>query len=166
MASLRFLLFSASNHIAARIKALITALWVFGGTALELEVNGKTLATGVSDQRGSVPRFGETVLVVDDDASVREVLDGIIGCGHSRIPVYEGTIDNIVGLIYAKDLLKCWGEGQDQVQVGANDQARDDSAGLQAVAAVGEEQVEGRRLPTVRVMREVRRVIDWMDRKA
>ncbi len=36
----------------------------YDGTALELEVNGKTLATGVSDQRGSVPRYGERVLVV------------------------------------------------------------------------------------------------------
>ncbi len=36
----------------------------YDGTALELEVNGQTLATGVSDQRGSVPRYGESVLVV------------------------------------------------------------------------------------------------------
>ncbi|MFT3663813.1 LEA type 2 family protein [Piscinibacter sp.] len=36
----------------------------FDGSALELEVNGKTLASGVSDQRGSVPRYGERVLVV------------------------------------------------------------------------------------------------------
>lgn len=36
----------------------------YDGTALELEVNGKTLATGVSDQKGSVPRYGESILVV------------------------------------------------------------------------------------------------------
>ncbi len=36
----------------------------YDGAALELEVNGKTLATGVSDHRGSVPRYGERVLVV------------------------------------------------------------------------------------------------------
>jgi CBS domain containing-hemolysin-like protein len=42
-------------------------------------------------------------------APVREVLSAIIDCGHSRIPVYEGTVDNIVGLVYAKDLLKYWG---------------------------------------------------------
>lgn len=36
----------------------------FDGTALELDVNGKTLATGVSDQKGSVPRYGESILVV------------------------------------------------------------------------------------------------------
>lgn len=36
----------------------------YDGTALELDVNGKTLATGVSDQKGSVPRYGESILVV------------------------------------------------------------------------------------------------------
>lgn len=36
----------------------------YDGTALELEVNGQTLATGVSDQKGSVPRYGESLLVV------------------------------------------------------------------------------------------------------
>lgn len=36
----------------------------YDGTALELEVNGKALATGVSDQKGSVPRYGENILVV------------------------------------------------------------------------------------------------------
>ena len=43
------------------------------------------------------------------DASVRELLDTINACGHSRIPVYEDSIDNIIGILYAKDLLKQWG---------------------------------------------------------
>lgn len=46
---------------------------------------------------------------VNVEAGVKEVLSAIIACGHSRIPVYEGTVDNIIGLIYAKDLLKYWG---------------------------------------------------------
>ena len=46
---------------------------------------------------------------VSADATVREVLATIISCGHSRIPVWDGTLDNIVGLIYAKDFLKYWG---------------------------------------------------------
>lgn len=36
----------------------------YNGAALDLEVNGRRLASGVSDARGSVPRFGETVLSV------------------------------------------------------------------------------------------------------
>ena len=58
----------------------------FDGAALELEVNGKTLATGVSDQRGSVPRFGEAVLTVPVSVSalnaVRQAL--LLADGSSR----------------------------------------------------------------------------------
>ena len=46
---------------------------------------------------------------ISSDATIADIVREIIACGHSRMPVYEGTIDNIVGLIYAKDLLKYWG---------------------------------------------------------
>ncbi|SAK74415.1 LEA type 2 family protein [Caballeronia ptereochthonis] len=36
----------------------------FDGVALDLDLNGRPFASGVSDQRGTVPRFGETVLSV------------------------------------------------------------------------------------------------------
>ncbi len=52
---------------------------------------------------------------VSADATVSEVLATIIGCGHSRIPVWDGTLDNIVGIIYAKDLLKYWGKDESAV---------------------------------------------------
>lgn len=46
---------------------------------------------------------------ISSDATIADIAREIIACGHSRMPVYEGTIDNIIGLIYAKDLLKYWG---------------------------------------------------------
>ncbi len=49
------------------------------------------------------------IACVSVESTVRELLDTIIACGHSRIPVYEDSIDNIIGLLYAKDLLKLWG---------------------------------------------------------
>ncbi|MDM8348164.1 LEA type 2 family protein [Pseudomonas sp. sp1636] len=36
----------------------------YNGVALDLEVNGQPLASGVSDQRGQVPRFGEALISV------------------------------------------------------------------------------------------------------
>lgn len=62
-----------------------------------------------------VPRTEIAAIAVN--AGVRETLDAIIACGHSRIPAYEGTIDNIVGLLYAKDLLKCWGLDESQIKI-------------------------------------------------
>lgn len=62
-----------------------------------------------------VPRTDMACVSVN--ASVHELLDTIINCGHSRIPVFEHTIDNIVGLLYAKDLLKSWGDVDGQVQI-------------------------------------------------
>ncbi len=48
----------------------------FNGVSLDLELNGKPFASGVSDQMGTVPRFGETVvnvpLTVPAFAAVRQ----------------------------------------------------------------------------------------------
>lgn len=51
-----------------------------------------------------VPRVGITAFPLN--GTLNDVLDLIIQKGHSRIPVYDGKMDNIVGVIYAKDLLK------------------------------------------------------------
>jgi len=40
------------------------------------------------------------------DATLSELVSLIIQKGHSRIPIWEGNVDNIVGVIHAKDLLK------------------------------------------------------------
>lgn len=64
-----------------------------------------------------VPRTDMACIPID--APVREALNTIIECGHSRIPVYDGTIDNVVGLLYAKDLLKYWGTEEAQVSLRA-----------------------------------------------
>ena len=50
-----------------------------------------------------VPRIAMVTLTTS--ATMEEAIDTIIEQGHSRIPVYEDTIDEIVGILYAKDLL-------------------------------------------------------------
>jgi putative hemolysin len=50
-----------------------------------------------------VPRVD--VVGVAVDTSLQALVDTIIQEGHSRIPVYEGSVDHIVGIVYAKDLL-------------------------------------------------------------
>lgn len=49
------------------------------------------------------PRTDMIAVKVDDDLQC--ILETIGRAGHSRIPVYEDNIDNIVGFVYAKDLL-------------------------------------------------------------
>jgi putative hemolysin len=50
-----------------------------------------------------VPRVD--IVAIDMRSSLEEIVDTIMEEGYSRLPVYDGTIDNIVGLVYAKDLL-------------------------------------------------------------
>jgi putative hemolysin len=44
--------------------------------------------------------------------TVAELIHLIIKCGHTRIPIYEGTVDRIVGVVLAKDLLMPLLEGR------------------------------------------------------
>lgn len=46
----------------------------YDGISLELELNDRQFATGVSDQRGSVPRFGETVVSVPVSVSAFDAM--------------------------------------------------------------------------------------------
>ncbi len=45
-------------------------------------------------------------------ASLDEVKNAILTLGHSRIPVYQESLDHIVGVLYAKDLIRYLGDGQ------------------------------------------------------
>jgi CBS domain containing-hemolysin-like protein len=50
-----------------------------------------------------VPR--DQISGIDLHAKSEQALDVLIEEGHSRIPVYQGTLDQMVGVIYARDLL-------------------------------------------------------------
>ena len=41
-----------------------------------------------------------------------EVLQTTISCRHTRIPIYEETIDRIIGILHVKDMLDCWSTGK------------------------------------------------------
>lgn len=58
-----------------------------------------------------VPRIDTNF--VSADASLEESLEKMLECGHSRFPVYRETIDNVIGLIYVKDLLQSFVRGED-----------------------------------------------------
>jgi putative hemolysin len=57
-----------------------------------------------------IPRTDMVCLEVS--TSEEEVLRTAIGSRHSRIPVYEETIDYIIGILNVKDMLDYWAEGK------------------------------------------------------
>jgi len=50
-----------------------------------------------------IPRVD--INAVEDSILLKELVKRVIDEGHSRIPVYSGTIDNIIGILYVKDLM-------------------------------------------------------------
>jgi LEA14-like dessication related protein len=56
----------------------------YDGVALDLEVNGRGLASGVSDQRGSIGRFSETVLTVPVSISAFSALRQALGLSQNQ----------------------------------------------------------------------------------
>jgi putative hemolysin len=65
---------------------------------------GDTLAREVM-----VPRID--VVGFEAEAPLAEATQTLIDTGHSRAPVFTGTIDNVVGLLYVKDILAAWHAG-------------------------------------------------------
>ncbi len=53
------------------------------------------------------------IRAIDQDEKFTEVKRIIIESGFSRIPVYDGNIDHIVGMLYVKDMLRHVGKGDD-----------------------------------------------------
>lgn len=61
--------------------------------------------TDLTARQVMVPR--PEIVAVPLTATLDDVVSQIERSGHSRLPVYEGSLDNIVGLIYGKDLIGC-----------------------------------------------------------
>ncbi|HWQ13917.1 MAG TPA: hemolysin family protein [Roseiflexaceae bacterium] len=50
------------------------------------------------------------IVAVDIETPVPEVLRTIAESGYSRFPVYQGSLDHIVGILYVKDILHAWAD--------------------------------------------------------
>jgi CBS domain containing-hemolysin-like protein len=57
-----------------------------------------------------IPRIDVTALEANTPS--RKAVELSLATGHSRMPIYEETIDKVIGLLYARDLLKMFGSGQ------------------------------------------------------
>jgi CBS domain containing-hemolysin-like protein len=92
-------------------------------TILSMGENEGIIEEKESEMIHSIFEFGDTtvreVMTPKPDMHCVNITDGmeaviqlIRGEGHSRIPIYEGNVDNIIGLVYAKNILEL-GKGND-----------------------------------------------------
>ena len=83
---------------------------------VEQDLPESTLDQGERQMIYSIFHFSETmtkeimvprmdVQAMDVNTSIRQARQDFIDAGHSRVPVYDDSIDNVIGLLYAKDLL-------------------------------------------------------------
>ncbi|MDD5686652.1 MAG: hemolysin family protein [Elusimicrobia bacterium] len=53
----------------------------------------------------------EKMTIVNIDLDKETFIDLVVESGHSRVPIYQGNADNIIGVIYAWDLMDMWRSG-------------------------------------------------------
>lgn len=111
----RYISIKESLNPVADFEKDIMEILEAGEKSKELEEDEKELISSVVEftetiaREVMVPRVD--IISVANSASLDEVYKKIMQTNHTRIPVFEGNIDNIVGIFYAKDLLKYVGQG-------------------------------------------------------
>ena len=85
-------------------------------TLLEASQREGVIEQDEKEMLRNIITFGDTVVhevmtpridvkAADVNLSVRKLINLIVDCGHSRIPLFEESVDTIIGIIHAKDLL-------------------------------------------------------------
>ena len=57
------------------------------------------------------------IVAVPETATIREARDVMLSSKYSRLPVYRDQIDSVEGIIYVRDLLQCWADGQEDESI-------------------------------------------------
>ncbi|MEA2581331.1 MAG: magnesium and cobalt exporter, family [Actinomycetota bacterium] len=91
---------SEEGEIEDEEKELIHSIFEFGDTIVR-EV--------------MVPR--PDIIAIEDDKTLRDVQALVLEHGTSRIPVYKEDLDDVVGIVFAKDVLKAFHQGEQSVRL-------------------------------------------------
>lgn len=67
---------------------------------------------GTTDTR-QIMKSRMDVVAIDEETNFQEVLSIILEAGYSRMPVYKDSFDNVIGILYIKDLLPHLSENDD-----------------------------------------------------
>jgi CBS domain containing-hemolysin-like protein len=68
---------------------------------------------------GQIMTARPEIIGIPLDAEMLGVKKAIEASGHSRLPVYEGTLDHVIGILYARDLLAILGEPPERFNIRA-----------------------------------------------
>lgn len=108
-------LFGSSELVTTVTEEEIMTLLDAGQKEGTIEIEEKAMIYSIlhfADTQASdvmVPRID--LAAVEINTPLEDALAKFVDSGHSRIPVYEDRIDNITGMLYAKDLLTLWHNG-------------------------------------------------------
>ncbi|MFR6512257.1 MAG: CBS domain-containing protein, partial [Eubacterium sp.] len=76
----------------------------------ELEMSQREMINKVFEfddtTAGDIMTHRTDIIAVEDDKNIMDVVKAAIDEGFSRIPIFHEDLDNILGIIYVKDLLK------------------------------------------------------------
>jgi CBS domain containing-hemolysin-like protein len=81
------------------------------------EVGGQTMAADARSMLGNLITFQDLrvsdlmvpradIVGIEEDETLRALLDRFVEANHSRLPVYRETLDDVVGMIHVKDFLR------------------------------------------------------------
>lgn len=65
-----------------------------------------------------IPRID--LLALNIETPLLQAIDSMLESGYSRVPVFEESIDNILGVLYIKDLLRLYRDGKDRASLREN----------------------------------------------
>lgn len=107
-----------SVHTAEELKMIVSSSRNVGYLQETVEdmVHRVLDLEAISVREIMVPR--REIVCIASDASLDDVLHTMIQQQHSRLPVYEGTPDVIIGILHYKDLLPVWEERRRAVSGG------------------------------------------------
>jgi Mg2+/Co2+ transporter CorB len=85
-----------------------------------VETADRNMLGGILDlkdlQVADVMIHRKNMTMIDADLPPEEVLDRVLSQPHTRLPVYKGDLDNIIGVMHAKDLLRALSRNQGNIK--------------------------------------------------
>lgn len=103
-----FFFWRDKKHVRSKIETVLSKAQKSGlldSSSREM-IEGILKFTHILVREIMIPRT--EIIAVSTEANIDEMIHEVIESGHTRIPVYRETIDNIIGILNVKDLLKFW----------------------------------------------------------